>query len=224
MLCPLCQYTILAEDIDEEASTGLCRRCAGTFLLDQLPHQSQPSSILTVDHENRTIRWRWMHFWYALGLPFTLGVMAFTTIWYSGLFFGWIDNPPEEHAWLYLAGLFPLATALYCLYTTLAGFVNSTVIQVDSTTLTKKHQPFAWFYTLIIPRMEISRTVCEVRTRNNDGMMFTYYTLTLILSGGQEVALLSDHFFSHADRPLLQNKNAILSIKRCLDDWLSLHR
>jgi hypothetical protein len=224
MLCLWCQCTIQNEHIDSEAGTAECRRCDRTFLIDLSPTQPLRSSALTIDHDQKTIQWRWIHFWYAWGIPFTLLGMASVVVWYSGVFSGWISSPPEEHAMLYLGGLIPLVIALYCVYTTVAGLVNVSVIQVDASNLIKKHSPLPWFYTYEVECSRIVRTMCEQKIRENDGMEFVFYTLSLVVEAEGEVPLIHDRFFSHADRPLLQNKEAMLAIKRQLDDWLGLPR
>lgn len=118
-------------------------------------------------------------FWYSM----VLGGMGLTSM--SG---GGMGGPPLIFA------LFPLvhvAVGLYLTYSTIAGFVNKTTVELTPGTLAIYFDPLPWPGEKKISTAEIKQLYCkEIHKRSKNGVHYTY-NLYAVTQDDRQVQLLS---------------------------------
>lgn len=117
----------------------------------------------------------------------------FSLIWCSFLVF-WYTMAAAGQAPL-LFFLFPLihvAVGIFLFYTSLAGFLNKTYIEVDGERIRVRHAPLPWIGGKELPSQNVRQLYCTSRTRRTkNGGSSTTYNVQVALHSGRPVDLLT---------------------------------
>jgi hypothetical protein len=139
-----------------------------------------------------TIARRWFSFVHVLTFVFSVFWNGFLVFWYAVL----LKDVPfgGEAGWMALLPvLFPLlhvGAGIGLFYFSMAGFFNSTVIEVSGDALAVRHGPLPWPGNRKIRRTDLKQLYCEEKTtRNRTGVSVTY-TLNAVLSNFHKLPLV----------------------------------
>lgn len=163
------------------------------------PKTPIPSTVRTERDENGSrIIQRWYSAKYIFMAFFCVIWDSFLCFWYSmvlggfgisGIGGGGIGGPPLIFA------LFPMlhvAVGVYLTYSTLAGFLNSTTVELTHDTLATYYHPLPWPGEKKIPTSEIKQLYCkEVRKTGKHGSVSCTYNLYAVTQDDRQVQLLS---------------------------------
>ena len=163
------------------------------------PKAPIPSTIRTEQDENGSrIIQRWYSAKYIFMAFFCVVWDSFLCFWYSmvlggmglsGIGGGGIGGPPLIFA------LFPVlhvGVGVYLTYSTLAGFLNRTTVELTHDTLATYFDPLPWPGEKKIPSSEIKQLYCkEVRKTGKHGSVSYTYNLYAVTQDDRQVQLLS---------------------------------
>jgi hypothetical protein len=156
--CPYCQRDVPVSEINMQRFVGRCLECGKLFELSQTPEfasrdqtskqaperprYAQPKSVrLQETLRGSQILIRWFGPQYIFLAFFCLFWDGFLVVWYSALFFG------SKSGFTLVGALFPLlhvVAGVFITYTCLAGFLNTTTIEVENGRLRLAHGPLPW--------------------------------------------------------------------------------
>ena len=228
--CETCNAMIHAEDMNLATGMAKCRFCHAVFRLPEAvfpaaraepgarreayetagePRRVVPRPAkVTVTQQGGvlTINRPWFS-------PVYLFLVFFCVLWFGFLAF-WYTLAFAANAPL-LFFLFPLihvAAGVAIAYTTLAGFVNHTVVAVGNGRLSVRHGPLPWRGNRTLPTAALQQLYCDdvlVRTRNGSRRTFRLHA---VLRDGSKLQILSG--IDDADVPLF--------VERQVEDWLGI--
>jgi hypothetical protein len=194
--CPHCGREVPAGDINIQSAMAKCGACGAVFgFADKVPGAAQPAAKRQVamprgyelgnDGADLVITRRWLS-------PKYLFLLFFCVFWDGFLFF-WYTTALTKGAPL-MAILFPLGhvgVGVFLTYTTLAGFLNRTRINVNPAEIRVKHYPLPWPGNRVVQRIEIEQLFCEEKlSRGRNGVSYSY-NLDAVLTGGRREKLVS---------------------------------
>lgn len=204
--CPNCSYRVRAEDINITALVGKCARCDRIFDLptnegssdrggssdrnnDLGPEPSCPSNVVQeigLSGELH-IKRRWFHPGLFFLLFFCIAWDGFLVFWYSMALFGVGENGGIE----WVAVLFPIghiAVGVGLTYYVLAGFLNTTRVLIDHTSLIVRHGPIPWIRNRNLPRDQIQGIEFgSTHSQNHQ----KFYAVCAHHTNGRQITLLS---------------------------------
>ena len=204
--CAACGSAFRTSDIHVELAIAKCETCHAVMDLAGRGHVEVGASALDFAAERQrkrvpmperfeavesrglfTIRWRWFK-------PALFGLLFFCIAWDSFLVF-WYATAifAKDTPWLMI--VFPIchvAVGVGLTYSTVAGFVNTTTIEVGRGTLRVTHGPIPWKGNRELDASEIRQLYCEEQTgqTQKDGTSRTY-ALSAVLQDGRKLKLLS---------------------------------
>lgn len=197
--CPDCGQPIDAADINLATRLAKCRRCNAVFGFgdsieseNRRPPEVAPlvsvSKRLHIDDFAGVlrIRWRWFSGMFLFLAFFCVAWDSFLIFWYS------IAFTQKGVPWLIV--VFPVAhvaVGIGLTYFTIAGFVNSTTVEVGQEKLSVRHFPLPWGGNRTIPAADIVQLHCEQKTSRNDNTTTFTYNLFATLKTGTRIKLLS---------------------------------
>lgn len=223
--CEKCRSPFGAEDVRLDIAVARCRVCDTVHDLSvrKAPAQegvrSRPKLVrakaalppgFQVEDEGTATRisWRWF------GLKY-LAMLGFCVVWDGFLFFWYGTLLSSEHPPL-VAALFPLihvGAGVWITYTTLAGLLNSTRIDVSRSELTLRHGPLPWPGNKTLPGRSLAQLyVEEVTQTSNKGRQTTTYHLLAMDREGRKVKLLTN----------LEEKDQALYLEQLLEHRLGI--
>ena len=215
--CPYCAHDIPAADINLDRMVAKCASCSAVFSFDdqidaapQRPLRLEvplPKGI-TVEREGYelAITRRWMSPKYFLLIFFCLIWDGFLCFWYSIALAG--------GAWI--MAVFALGhTAIGALitYSTIAGFVNSTLIRVGSGALAVRHGPLPWSGNKQLDSSGITQIYCKERIQRGRNSTTTTYEVHAATNGGVQAKLVDGLDSDDQALYLEQEIERFLSIK-----------
>ncbi len=167
----------------------------------------RPPRIIVRDSNPGTwsIHWRWFRPEYLAMLGFCVFWDGFLVFWY---FLAFTQNGPL------MMKIFPIlhvAVGVSLTYTVLAGFLNSTNIDVDATTLTVRHGPVPWLGNRRISNDAITQLYCVRGQVNSQKNPNSGYFLMAVMATGGEVRLATLGSYGEA-RFLEQQIEQVLAI------------
>lgn len=184
------------------------------------PKAPIPSVIRTEQDANGSrIIQRWFSAKYIFMAFFCVVWDGFLCVWYSivlggmglsGIDGGGMGGPPMIFA------LFPLvhvAVGAYVTYTTIAGFVNRTTVELTHDTLSIYFDPLPWPGEKKIPSSQIKQIYCkENRKTGRHGAVTFIYTLFAVTNEDRQVQILDG----------LETPEMARYIEQQLETWLRI--
>lgn len=148
LTCKQCGAEIDAADVNLDRMIAKCRRCNAVFsFAGMVEGGAERAKMLdvplpsrfTIEHtgDGLVIARRW--------LSARVYLMAVMTVFWNGFVLFWIGTVLVARVWpMALFGSLHAGVGLFLLYTTLAGFLNTTTVRVGSSELTVKHGPLPY--------------------------------------------------------------------------------
>jgi hypothetical protein len=196
LTCPTCHGAIDAHDVHVELGIANCRTCRGVLDLrsrsEPRPPAPLPERFVVDDNlERLQIRWRW----------FTARHLSrlFVALVWNGFLFLWCTNaaPASLMSWLPF-GLAALNIGF--VYTTLAGFCNSTRVWVDGAQLRIEHGPLPSRGNRRLAGSELKQLFSERRESTSKRGGDPTYQVSAVLRDDRKLVLLRG--LSSADQAL----------------------
>lgn len=195
LTCPQCGSSYRAEDLDAARGVLTCRYCRSLTLFRGTPasdpvQRPRPAVELprrfTVEDglQGLVIRRRWFQ-------PSFVFLAGFCVIW-NGFLFAWYSFAGPEAPLLVL--VFPalhVALGLGLTYFTLAGFLNTTTIQVGADSIQVRHAPLPWPGVAHIPAMRVTQLFCKERIHRGKNGSRSTYEVWAVLDDGPTKKLVS---------------------------------
>ncbi|AKJ00265.1 Hypothetical protein AA314_01891 [Archangium gephyra] len=177
-----------AEDVDFELSLAKCHACNAVYNLTGRRPPSRPKAALperfqVEEHgQGTTISWRWFRAYHVF--------MVFFCLLWNGFLFVWYFVALTHEAPL-IVTLFPLlhtGVGLFLIYMTVAGFVNSTRIEVSREELRIQHGPLPWSGNRTLSGRELTQVYGQ-EVRGSKGSVS--YSLLALDTQRRQVKLLT---------------------------------
>jgi hypothetical protein len=210
MPCSSCGAKMRADAFAERA---FCKYCGSEQIISSekrpalRPAVLQPSSVsIENDSQSARIVQRWFSLKYIPMAFFAVAWDAFLLFWY-GMAFA-VDSP-----WIMI--VFPMAhvaVGVGITYSTLAGFLNRTILEITPDNVSIRFQPLPWFGKKQFRTSEIKQLFCKeklIRSKNNT---HTRYELYAINTANQQFKLLG-----HLDEP-----DIAIFFEQQLERWLKI--
>lgn len=188
--CKSCGESIAAEDVHLENLVARCGACDAVFSIREHVHPEGQSRLSaarradSVDDGNSTENWLEMDDgddgalppgisfvddgwklsvrkrWFAAR---HVSLFFFSLVWCGVIGFAYASFAADGEVDLvaYLVPAFHAAVGLGLLYGALAGFVNSTRVEVDDRTLRVRQGPLPWRGNFLLPRSDIEQIYCR---------------------------------------------------------------
>ncbi|MFN0021507.1 MAG: hypothetical protein ACKVP0_24920 [Pirellulaceae bacterium] len=202
LTCKSCRSPILPQDINLEMAIAKCTSCGEVFsFLEQVGSEAvaKPMSQLPAPKPFRfvveefgselTVSYRWFTPMLFFMIFFCLFWDAFMAVWYFIAISQILIGQPA--AWAMAAfGLLHLAIGIGVTYSTIAGFVNRTVIKVAGGTLTVRHGPMRWGGNHTLNVDDILQFYCSDRTHSSRRRQWSSYQLNVLKKNGTKLVLL----------------------------------
>jgi len=221
--CKECGARIPAEDMNLETLVARCRRCDGVFSFaaevgaadrgTAVPAERRrepvplPRGIAVDDGPGAvSISRRWFS-------PKVLGLLLFCAVW-DGFLVVWIAAAfaSEAPIPMLLFSILHVAVGAAVTYSTLAGLVNRTRIDIDPMSFSIRHGPLPWRGNRTISTLEIDQLyTMEKVHRGKHGPHYSYQ-LWAKLKGAPDVKLLSG----------LEDRDQALYIEHVVEDRMRI--
>lgn len=198
--CPTCGATLRAEDMNAHAMAATCHACHAFVDLRALAAASgdapgdartplpvpMPSGVRVERRgSDLAIVRRWISWRFVFLLFFCVVWNGFLVFWYGMAF---AMNAPLVFK------VFPLlhvAVGVFLVYTTIAGFLNRTVIRIERDHLTVRHGPLPWRGNRDVSALDLEQLFCTQKlTRNKNGTTVRY-GVEASLKDGRHLGLAS---------------------------------
>ncbi len=221
--CEVCRAPLLVEDIRLDIAEARCHACNAVYDLSgrkarglaegmprtKLRREKAPLPTrfhLEDDGAATRISWRWFR-------ASHLALAALCIVW-DGFLFVWYNIALSRGEWLMV--LFPVLHVLAGLgltYSTLAGFLNSTRIEVRRDQLTIRHGPLPWRGNRTLPGRSLTQLYGEEVIQRSEGQRTgTVYNLVALDKEGRKVKLLTG----------LEQKELVLYLEQALERRLGI--
>jgi hypothetical protein len=170
------------------------------------PQVALPKHVHLEEHgERTTVSWRW--------LTWQHGLMAFMLLFINAFYVVFFLNIPMYHPEKPLESLLItlfMASVPVCLnYSTLAGLLNTTRIELSRDELRIQHGPVPWLGNRTVPARDITQLHGQAVRTGRAGYTYSLFALD---KAGRKVKLLSG----------LENKDQVLSLEQALEHRLGL--
>ena len=192
--CKRCGLRIPAEDISLEQLVAKCRACDAVFGFadevqkDRFKARAQvplPSRMKVHSRGSKlSISWRWWSLKY-------VGLALFSVVW-CGFLVLWYSIALDSRGSLFFL-LFPLLHVIVGVaisYTAIAGFFNSTWVEVDHRELSVWHGPVPWPGHARMRVGDIEQLYVTERRRKSDSHVLLTYDLQAVSRSGRQIPLL----------------------------------
>lgn len=211
LTCPSCGGKIT---VTPGTSRYICEYCGNEHVAPRSsplyqqntvrPAVPQPESI-TITREGAAIRLtrRWFSWKYVPMAFFCVAWDAFLIFWYGIAF-------STKAPWIMI--VFPiahLAVGVGLTYSTLAGFLNRTVMEVTRTEVNIWHEPLPWAGNILLKTGDVAQFYCAETPGSNNSHS---YNLFAALRDGQRKKLLAG----------LDTPDIGLFIEQRLESWLKI--
>lgn len=215
--CPDCGRLIPAEDVNLATALAKCTACDAVFGFTEFVGQQArqpptsiaapspaspvhgakppvprpplaPSRKLRLDDFAGTlrVRWRWFSLMYVPLAFFCAAWDSFLIFWYTMAFT--MPNAP----WIMI--VFPvahLAVGVGLTYSTLAGFLNQTTIELTPTELLVRHGPLPWINNRSLLAGDVASLFCQPAARQKNAAPTLAMELWAVLRAGHRLKLAS---------------------------------
>ena len=221
LTCPDCGAGIPAEDVNIDSGIGKCRACNAVIDVaaalrghdnshgfPRRPPAPQPRSITIEDLGSGL---RLTRSWFTLQALF---LTVFCIVWDSFLVF-WYSKVLEPNA-PWIMAVFPVmhvAIGIFLTYTTLALYLNRTVLEVNEGRLTVRHGPLPWPGNREVDVSELEQLYCEEKaSQGRRGAVSYTYNVCGLLKGGRRVTVLSS----------LPDRDQALFVEQIIEKYLGI--
>ena len=179
LTCKSCRLPIPSQDINLEMAIAKCPSCGEVFSfldpiggepaakpVDRLPAPKPQRFVVDEFGSELTVSYRWFTPGLYVSILFCLFWDAFMVMWYSIAISEILGGQPA--AWAMAAfGLLHLALGVSITYSTIAGFVNRTEVNLSGGTLKVWHGPMRWGGNHTLNVDDILQFYCSDRTHSN---------------------------------------------------------
>jgi hypothetical protein len=224
LTCEVCDTPLRPEDVRLDIAVAKCRACNAVYDLSGRKARGAsvagaekrrlvrakaplPPRFKVEDSDGATrIQWRWFSAAHIFMLFFCIIWDGFLLVWY-GIAFA-TDSP-------LIMKLFPIihvAVGVGLTYSTLAGFVNRTRIEVSRNALTIRHGPLPWTGNQTLPGRQLTQLYGEESAKTNKGNTTYSYSLLALDREGRKIKLLSG----------LTDKDQVLYLEQALERRLGI--
>ena len=216
--CPYCTHDIPAADINLDRMVAKCASCSAVFSFeDQLAGADSPRprrldvplpkgiSVERQGYELAITR-RWLS-------PKYFFLIFFCLIWDGFLCF-WYSMAISQRIWfmaLFATG--HAAIGLFLTYSTIAGFLNQTLIRVSSGQLAVSHGPLPWWGNKRLESSGIAQVYCKEHISRGKNSTTTTYEVHASTHAGKHEKLVDSLDSSDQALYLEQEIERFLSIK-----------
>jgi hypothetical protein len=210
LTCPSCGAKT---QVDGFVDRLVCEYCGNEHLLapekqPQLrPEVPQPANVLVeTDRQVARIIQRWFSFKYVPMAFFALAWDAFLFFWYSMAF-------NSGAPWIMV--VFPLAhvaVGIGITYSTIAGFVNRTVLEVTRDEVAVWFEPLPWLGEKTVKTKEIKQFYCKEKIVHGKNSTTTQYELWVVTDANRSIKLVQS----------LDNPDSALFFEQQLEGWLKI--
>lgn len=218
--CEVCREPLRAEDVHFELSMAKCHACNAVYDLsgrkgrglakapsEQAPLRPRPALPVRFRLEEydgtTTISWRWFDAGYAI-----MGVLCLAWFWLLNWVYNSLFDPGSAPVIATVVLWVLRSPGLFFFYGVVAGFLNTTRIEVSRGALRIKHGPVPWWGNFNRPSAELTQLYGQGVEGNNT----TTYKLMALDREGREVELL-EH---------LDNAEQALYLERALEGVLGI--
>lgn len=225
LTCGQCGAPFRAADLHLDRGIAVCSACGSVQRLpgpsapetpadSESPAGRQPLGDVPVptqftvedDGHELVLRQCWFQWGYLFLLVFAIAWDSFLVGWYWMLIVpnGGLGGPPGPFKLVFF--MFPMihvAVGVGLTYSSVAGFLNSTVIRVADGMLSVRHGPLPWLGNLGLPTDGIEQIYCQNKlhkSRDDDGRSTTsmQYEVHAVIGGQKRKLLGGLHEADHA--------------------------
>jgi len=214
--CPSCGGSI---KIQEGTTKFVCAYCGNEHLLpgisdEMIKNLSNSRDIIPIpegvefqdEMQYLRIDRKWFSWKYIPMAFFCVAWDAFLFFWYSMAF--------SSHApWIMI--VFPIAhvaVGIGLTYSTLAGFLNKTVLELTPEWLTIWHEPLPWVGETRIATREINQLYCTDSVKYNENGSSIHYNLIMVNSAGRARKIIKG----------LESKDVAIFMEQQVERWLKI--
>jgi hypothetical protein len=210
LTCPSCGARVHADVFTERL---VCAYCGNEHILKpeslpvMRPEIPQPANVLIEnDRKNARIIQRWFSLKYIPMAFFALAWDSFLLFWYGTA----LSNGAP---WIMI--VFPIAhvaVGIGITYSTLAGFINRTVLEVTREEIAVWFEPLPWLGEKTLKTKDLKQFYCKEKITHTKNGTQSKYELHAITTANQQVKLLGD----------LDNPDVALFFEQQLERWLRI--
>ena len=190
LTCPSCGAKVKTDDFNQRL---VCEYCGNEHLIHRSeqpilrPEIAQPANVF-IENDTQSVRLvqRWFSWKYIPMALFALVWDAFLFFWYSTVF---RMGAPTMMA------VFPLVhvgVGIWITYTTIAGFINSTILEVNNEEISVWFYPLPWMGEKKVKTRLIKQFFCKdkyVRNKNGGNIQ---YELWVMFADNQQMKLVGN--------------------------------
>ncbi len=213
--CPTCGAPVGVEQMNVQALVATCGPCNAVFsFADQVPREPKaptrpsiprPDSIQVSGQGNvLTLTRRWFNFGAIFLTFFCLFWDGFLVVWYGAALMS-----PQFNLIMVLFPLGHVAVGVFLTYTTLALYLNSTVLTMTRHDVSIKHGPLKWPGNQTVPLGDVDQFYSE-EIRGSKGSRS--YNLSALLKNGAKIRLLTG----------LTDGQSALFFEQQLEQWFGI--
>jgi ribosomal protein S27AE len=159
--------------------------------------------------KNLRISRRWFSVTYIMLAFFCIAWDSFLCFWYGFALAGGI--PWSVRLLVLVFPIAHLAVGVGLTYTTLAGFLNRTIMEVDGKTFKVHHKPLPWMGEVNVPIGDLLQLYCKEKRGSGENSNTTYI-LSAVLKNGRKIDVLSN----------LDSPDIALFVERQVESWLRI--
>ncbi|MEZ4883496.1 MAG: hypothetical protein R3E32_02075 [Chitinophagales bacterium] len=210
--CKNCGEVIPAENINIQKALAKCTNCNAIFSIEEQVKIPRPAIPMPEKFEILKLRSSLdiSYKWYSPIYIF----LAFFALFWNGFMAVWYYIALTEGIWMMaIFGVIHLSVGVGLIYTVLAGFFNTTHINVTSARLKILHEPLPWRGSCELEVSEIDQLFCKLQiNRGKNGSTSQEYHLYLIDVTGKHTKLLTN----------LQTPEQALYLEQELEQFLEI--
>lgn len=199
--CPSCRTPLHAKDVRLDLALATCQACGEVHDLSgrkasaslspakpPRPRIKQPGRFrLETSDENTRISWRWLSPKHLFMILFCMAWDGFLVVWYGIALH--VKDPPIP---MLVFPLVHVAIGVGLTYSTLAGLLNRTRIEVSRHLLTIRHGPLPWKGNQTLNGRQLKQLYVEESVRSLKRNAQVGYHVMALDQGGNKVRLLSN--------------------------------
>jgi hypothetical protein len=210
LTCPSCGAKAKADPFTERL---VCEYCGNEHILRVenrpalRPEIQQPANVW-VENDRQVARL--IQRWFSLKY---IPMAFFAIVWDSFLFFWYSTAFSTGAPWIMV--VFPLAhvaVGIGITYSTIAGFINRTVLEVSRDEIGVWFEPLPWLGEKTLKTKEVKQFYCKEKVVQSKNGVQTQYELHVVTASNQQVKLLGN----------LDNPETALFFEQQLERWLKI--
>ncbi len=218
--CKNCGIQIPDYDVDPQTAIGRCGSCCAVVSFREHPNfrgrvfteqehyeqSGEPARIddkrhmnvpmpagITIEQQGRQLRItrKWYNYSYIFLAFFCIFWDSFLILWYSMALIAFLKNPGSSVI-MCLSPIIHVVMGVVLTYSTVAGFLNKTFLEVNDYELSISHAPLPWIGTYKINSAQLEQLYCQEHIRRGKHGIKRTYSVNAILKGdNRKVTLLT---------------------------------